>query len=76
MPYKPVRGGTIYNRKLAALNSHNRRIRQLIQKTVETGANREEIQQTLLAITLITTSADDLVDDLRAFDEDSPPADP
>lgn len=72
MPYKPIRGGTIYNRKLAALASHNRRIRQLIQKLVETGASREEIQQTLLAIALITTNADEIVADLSAFDEANP----
>ncbi len=74
MPYKPIRGGTIYNRKLATLASHNRKIREIIQLTLQKGATREEVQQAFLAITLITTHSDETVDDLHAFDDD--PTDP
>ena len=70
MPYKPIRGGTIYNRKLAALSSHNRQIRNIVQTTLQKGASHAEIQQAFLAITLITTQADDTVEDLRTFDND------
>lgn len=74
MPYKPIRGGTIYNRKLAALTSNNRKIRTIIQTTIQKGATREEVQQAFLAITLITTHSDETVDDLHAFDDG--PTDP
>lgn len=75
MPYKPIRGGSIYNRKLAALTAHNRHVRQIIQTIIETGATREQLNQYLVAITLISTKIDDLVADLRDFDDKPTDAD-
>lgn len=69
MPYQPIRGGTIYNRKLAAARSRSRKIRQIIKLLNETGGDRGTINQALTAITLLTTEIDDVLEDLTDFDD-------
>jgi len=70
MPYKPIRGGTIYNQKLARAASINRQIRELIAKIVEGGIEPAKLYQLLTAITLNTVRLDDILTDLHEFDTD------
>lgn len=68
MPYKPIRGGTIYNQKLARAASINRQIRDIITKLVEGGTEPAKLYQLLAAITLNTVRLDDILTDLQQFD--------
>lgn len=74
MPYKRLRGGTIYNQKLANAAAILRQIRQLIAKLTEGDINHAQLYQYLTAITLNTTRLDDILADLAAYD-DKPTAD-
>ena len=69
MPYRPIRGGTIYNRKLARAASINGQIREIIAKLIEGGIDRTQLYQYLTAITLNTVRLDDILADLQQFDE-------
>jgi len=69
MPYKPIRGGTIYSQKLARAASINRQIREIITTLVEGDIDRSKLYQYLAAITLNTVRIDDVLTDLQHFDE-------
>lgn len=69
MPYRPIRSGTIYNRKIAKAASINSQIREIIAKLIEGGINHTELYQYLTAITLNTVRLDDILTDLQQFDE-------
>lgn len=69
MPYKPIKGGTIYTQKLARAASINRQIRDIIAKLVEGGIDHTKLYQCLTAITLLTVRSDDTLSDLSDFDQ-------
>ena len=69
MPYRPIRGGTIYNQKLAQAAAINRQTRAIITQIVEGGTEPAKLYQLLTALTLNTVRIDDLLTDLQQFDE-------
>ena len=69
MPYKPIKGGTIYTQKLARAASINRQIREVITRLTEGGIEPAKLYQMLTAITLLTVRSDDVLTDLQHFDE-------
>lgn len=69
MPYQPKRGGTIYNRKVAAIAAFNRQIRDVIEQITEGGITNAQLYQYLTAIALITVRSDDVLRDLEDFDQ-------
>lgn len=69
MPYRPIKGGTIYSQKLARAASTNRQIREIIARLTEGGIEPAKLYQSLTAIALLTVRSDDVLTDLSAFDE-------
>lgn len=69
MPYRPIRGGTIYAQKLARAASANRQIREIIARLTEGGIEPAKLYQSLTAITLLTVRSDDVLTDLQQFDQ-------
>lgn len=70
MPYKPIKGGTVYRQKLARAASVNSQIREIIARITEGGVDQARIFQSLTAITLLTVRSDDVIGDLHQFDTD------
>lgn len=69
MPYRPIRGGSIYKQKLARAASVNRQIREIVARLTEGGVDHSKLYQSLTAITLLTVRSDDVISDLGDFDE-------
>lgn len=70
MPYKPIRGGTVYRQKLARAASVNNQIREIIARLTEGGVDQTRLYQSLTAITLLTVRSDDVINDLHQFDSE------
>lgn len=69
MPYRPIKGGTVYSQKLARAAAVNRQIREIIARLTEGGIEPAKLHQSLTAIALLTVRSDDVLTDLHAFDE-------
>lgn len=69
MPYRPIKGGTIYSQKLNKAAAINRQIREIIARLTEGGIDHTTLYQMLVAITLSTVRLDDILTDLQQFDE-------
>lgn len=69
MPYRPIKGGTIYAQKLARAASTNRQIREIIARLTEGGIEPAKLYQSLTAIALLTVRSDDVLTDLAAFEK-------
>ena len=70
MPYRPIKGGTVYRQKLARAASVNNQIREIIARITEGGLDQARLYQSLTAITLLTVRSDDVITDLHQFDSD------
>ena len=70
MPYRPIKGGTVYKQKLARAASVNNQIREIIARITEGGLDQARLYQSLTAITLLTVRSDDVITDLHQFDSD------
>lgn len=71
MPYRPIKGGTVYRQKLARAASVNNQIREIIARLTEGGIDQARLFQSLTAITLLTVRSDDVIGDLHQFETDT-----
>lgn len=71
MPYRPKIGGSKYNGIIARGHEAARRQRRLIADIVENGPSQAELFQMLTAVALLTSTIDDVLNDLSAYDQEA-----
>jgi len=70
MPYQPQVGGYKYREIIARGRSATRKQRQLIADIVERGPSQAELFQMLTAVTLLTSTIDDVLEDLSSYEKE------